>query len=101
MQLEKRVQELVEELVRLRKSIATLAIRACHHLPPSRVEVGSQRRMKADGTQIRAEERPVGAHQGFAAGARGPCGRDGAGQPVVCRSRAVSIPFRHPVARFA
>ena len=65
----------------------------------SGVEFGSRRPMRADGTQVRTEGRPMGAHQGFVAWTRRPCWGDCAGQPLVRRGGAVPVPGRHPVAR--
>src|ERR671914_565503 len=41
----------------------------------------------------------MGADQGPAARSRGARGRDGQGQPSVCRGGALSLPRRHTVAR--
>lgn len=65
------------------------------------VHPGSRRQMKTDETQVRTEGRAMGADQGAAAWTRGPRRRDGAGQPVVRRGRAVPVPCGHPVAGLA
>ena len=69
---------------------------ACVPLSP-----GQSALFQCNDQKIRTSRRSVGTHQGLAARVPRPCGRDSAGQPVVCRGDTVPLPRRHCLEGFA
>ena len=73
--------------------------RAINHQGPNLKPGGAKTRLKGHNQKIRIARRSAGAHQGLAARACRSARDTGAGQPLVCRCRALSLPGRHCLAR--